>query len=98
MGEPFQKAFNLNKGSIPVRTDMSMSGFDFCSQYSMSEFLASSDSKTLLPSIAHGMATTGTIQGYFYERLGELTRSPVAPDKAAKEIIKAIRYGQYIIK
>lgn len=98
MGEPFQKAFNLSKGSIPVRTDMSMADFDVCSQYSMSEFLASSDNQTLLPSIAHGMATTGTVQGFFLERLGELTRTPVDPERAAKELTKAIRYGQYIIR
>lgn len=98
MGEPFQSAFNLSKGSIPVRTDMSMASFDFCSQYSMSEFLSASESQTLLPSIAHGMATTGTVQGYFLERLGELTRTPLEPARAAKELTKAIRYGQYIIR
>ncbi|MBU2865006.1 ABC transporter substrate-binding protein [Reinekea forsetii] len=98
MGEPFQEAFNLNKGSIPVRTDMSLNRFDYCSKFSMNEFLSSSEKGTLLPSIAHGMATTGTIQGYFLERIGELTRNPVSPEKAAKELVKAIRYGQYIIR
>jgi glucose/mannose transport system substrate-binding protein len=98
MSESFQRTFNQNKGSIPARTDMSMGSFDICAQYSMSEFLGADSQGALLPSIAHGMATTGTVQHYFYEKILELTTSPQTPRESSKQLAKAIRYGQYIIK
>ncbi len=98
MDDNFQKTFNQNKGSIPARTDMSMAGFDLCANISMSEFIASAENDALLPSIAHGMATTGTVQGYFYEKIGELTANPQSPEDSARALAKAIRYGQYVIK
>lgn len=98
MSDSFQSAFNQNKGSIPARTDMSMASFDLCAQYSMSEFLNADTNQTLMPSIAHGMATTSTVQQYFYQKIGELTASPATPRDSAKQLAKAIRYGQYILK
>lgn len=98
MDDDFQKTFNQNKGSIPARTDMSMAGFDLCANISMSEFIAAANNDALLPSIAHGMATTGTVQGYFYEKIGELTANPLSPNESARALAKAIRYGQYVIK
>ncbi|WP_196156882.1 ABC transporter substrate-binding protein [Reinekea sp. G2M2-21] len=98
MSDSFQSAFNQNKGSIPARTDMSMATFDLCAQYSMSEFLNANDNGALLPSIAHGMATTGTVQQYFYEKIAELTKTPDTPAESSKQLAKAIRYGQYILK
>lgn len=62
------------------------------------EFVASAETNALMPSIAHGMATTGTIQGYFYEAVQELTANPIEPANAARELAKAIRYGQYVIR
>lgn len=98
MDDSFQRTFNQNKGSIPPRTDMSMSAFDDCARLSMSEFIAAAANDSLLPSIAHGMATTGTVQGYFYEKIGELTVNPISPSESSRELAKAIRYGQYVIK
>lgn len=98
MSDEFQQSFNLSKGSIPARTDLSMSKFDLCAQYSMSEFIESEDQNTLLPSIAHGMATTGTVQKYFYEKVDELTSNPVSSEESTHQLAKAIRYGQYVIK
>lgn len=98
MSESFQSAFNKTKGSIPARTDMSMADFDQCAKDSMSDFLAASNTDALVPSIAHGMATSGTIQQYFYEKIAELTANPIEPKKAASELAKAIRYGLYVIK
>ncbi|MEX1215445.1 ABC transporter substrate-binding protein [Saccharospirillum sp.] len=98
MDDSFQRTFNQNKGSIPPRTDMSMNAFDDCARVSMKEFIAAAANNALLPSIAHGMATTGTVQGYFYEKIGELTVSPLPPSESSRELAKAIRYGQYVIK
>lgn len=98
MSESFQRTFNQNKGSIPARTDMSLSDFDACARSSMNDFLAASANNALKPSIAHGMATTGTVQQYFYEKLAELTAAPASPSDSASQLAKAIRYGLYVIK
>jgi len=98
MSKSFQRTFNLNKGSIPARTDLSAEGFDLCAKYSMSEFLIANEQQALLPSIAHGMATSGTIRSYFYEQINALTAKPLSPKESSAALAKAIRYGQYILK
>jgi glucose/mannose transport system substrate-binding protein len=55
MGKDFQRAFNLAKGSIPVRQDVKLDGFDECARQSSRDFAASAKRGTLLPSVAHGM-------------------------------------------
>ena len=59
----FQKVFNLNKGSIPARTDVSLDEFDSCAKLSSDEMNASSEGGSLLPSYAHGMALRGAQAG-----------------------------------
>ncbi|MHA4871766.1 ABC transporter substrate-binding protein [Duganella sp. PWIR1] len=55
MGKDFQQAFNLAKGSIPVRQDVKMDRFDECARQSSKDFAASAKRGTLLPSFTHGM-------------------------------------------
>ncbi|MDP4992405.1 MAG: ABC transporter substrate-binding protein, partial [Marivita lacus] len=63
VGQNFQKVFNLNKGSIPARTDVSLEAFDSCAHLSSKEMTESSDNGSLLPSYAHGMALRGAQAG-----------------------------------
>ena len=63
----FQETFNLNKGSIPTRLNMSREKFDACAQSSMDAFLASSTTNSLLPSMAHGMAVNSMVQGAIFD-------------------------------
>ena len=56
MSPEFQEVFNLNKGSIPVRSGMSMDKFDDCAKASAKDFADTAKSGSLLPSAAHGMA------------------------------------------
>ncbi len=98
MSQSFQVAFNLNKGSIPALTNIPMTQFDACAQQSMKEFLSADTNKSLVPSIAHGMATSSTIQTYFFEKIDELTNNPKSLSESSRELAKAIRYGQYILK
>ncbi|WP_020410363.1 ABC transporter substrate-binding protein [Hahella ganghwensis] len=67
MEPAFQETFNLNKGSIPVRSGMSRAKFDFCADASMDAFNASAATGDLVPSMAHGMSTTSYIQGAIYD-------------------------------
>jgi glucose/mannose transport system substrate-binding protein len=63
MGQSFQEVFNLNKGSIPARTDVSLDAFDSCAQTSAADMASTSEAGTLLPSYAHGMALFGAQSG-----------------------------------
>ncbi|MFT4171034.1 MAG: ABC transporter substrate-binding protein [Rhodocyclaceae bacterium] len=66
MSPEFQEVFNLNKGSIPVRSGVSMDKFDDCAKQSAKDFSDDAKSGSLVPSIAHQMAvpaaTTGAMQ------------------------------------
>jgi glucose/mannose transport system substrate-binding protein len=55
MGKEFQRTFNLAKGSIPVRQDVKLDGFDECARQAQRDFNSSARRGTLLPSFTHGM-------------------------------------------
>lgn len=63
MSTQFQEVFNLNKGSIPVRLNMDMAKFDDCAKLSSKDFVATSKSGALVPSVAHGMAIASATEG-----------------------------------
>ena len=63
MGPNFQEVFNMNKGSIPARTDVDLSGFDECAKISAADMASTNESGTLMPSYAHGMALFGAQSG-----------------------------------
>ena len=63
VGENFQKVFNLNKGSIPVRSDVALDEFDSCAVLSADDMAATSESGSLLPSYAHSHALAGGAAG-----------------------------------
>ena len=55
MDREFQQAFNLAKGSIPVRKDVRLDAFDACAKRSAQDFSDTSGKQTLLPSVANVM-------------------------------------------
>ena len=63
MSPAFQEVFNLNKGSIPVRLNMDLAKFDDCAKTSAADFMATANTGSLVPSIAHGMAVPSAIEG-----------------------------------
>ena len=56
LGQQFQESFNLRKGSIPARTDVSLNRFDSCAKAARSDMDQSMNSGNLLPSVAVDMA------------------------------------------
>jgi glucose/mannose transport system substrate-binding protein len=58
-----QEAFNPLKGSIPARTDVDRSLFNAYAQWSLDDFAASA----LVPSCAHGQASSPAFQQAFYD-------------------------------
>ena len=59
----FQIAFNVVKGSVPARTDISDSDFDDCGKQGMKDLAEASSNGTLYGSMAHGHANPPAVQG-----------------------------------
>ncbi|OWQ90721.1 sugar ABC transporter substrate-binding protein [Roseateles aquatilis] len=86
MSPEFQELFNLNKGSIPVRTGMKMDKFDDCAKQSAADFAADAKAGTLVPSIAHGMAVPAAAEGAMKDVVSQFWNSDkmTAKDAQAK--------------
>lgn len=98
MSDKFQTEFNLVKGSIPARTDISLREFDLCAKLSLQEFIQAARENALLPSIAHGMATTERIQLEMYEAVNEFLKNPdMSSKKGMVNTAKRMKLGTYVI-
>jgi glucose/mannose transport system substrate-binding protein len=92
MSPAFQELFNLNKGSIPVRTDVKLDKFDDCAKESAKDFLATSKAGALVPSIAHGMAVAPAAEGAIKDAVSKFWNDDNETAKAAQgEILKAAK-------
>ncbi|RQW63212.1 ABC transporter substrate-binding protein [Vibrio viridaestus] len=88
----FQRVFNFNKGSIPVRKDVSLEGFDECALQSHYAFIEASQNNTLVPSMAHGMATTSYVERAMYDVISSFFHDPNSdPKLGAYRLSKAVQ-------
>ena len=91
MSPEFQEVFNLNKGSIPVRSDVPRTKFDSCAVKSMDDLAASSKANTLEPSMAHGMAVNSAVQGALFDVIAKFMHSNMTSQAAVQELAKAAK-------
>ncbi|WP_412551872.1 ABC transporter substrate-binding protein [Shimia sp. MIT910701] len=90
MGPNFQEVFNLNKGSIPARTDVALDKFESCAHTSAADMAASSDEGSLLPSYAHGMALRGAQAGAITDVVTAHFNSDMSSADAVKMLADAV--------
>ncbi len=91
----FQKVFNMNKGSIPVRLDVAMDDFDSCAKLSSDDFKKSAEAGTLVPSMAHEMAVPAAARGAIMDTVTNFFNSKDATaEETAKRLVKAIKMAQ----
>ncbi|HZR02105.1 MAG TPA: ABC transporter substrate-binding protein [Burkholderiales bacterium] len=67
MDPAFQSAFNVVKGSVPARTDVSDKAFDDCGKKGMKDLAEANAKGTLVGSMAHGHAVPASIKNAFYD-------------------------------
>lgn len=91
VGPSFQKVFNLNKGSIPARTDVALDDFDSCAHLSASDMAASNKNGSLLPSYAHGMALRGAQSGAITDVVTAHFNSDMSSAEAVKMLAQAVK-------
>jgi len=94
MAPEFQQAFSLDKGSIPVRTDVSMDRFDACAKDSNADFRAAAKRNTLLPSLAHGMAVAPGAEAAIRDAISDYWNSErMTPQDAMQGLVAAARHA-----
>ncbi len=91
MNPKFQSIFNLNKGSIPVRSGVSRDKFDACAIKSMDDMDASNKAGSLVPSFAHGMALPSATQGAVMDVVAKFMNSNMSSKDAAAALAKAAK-------
>jgi glucose/mannose transport system substrate-binding protein len=90
MSPKFQEVFNLNKGSIPVRLDVSMNAFDDCAKLSNKDFAQTAKTGGLVPSIAHGMAVAPSAEGAIKDLVSQFWNDDkLSVDDAMKKLVAA---------
>ena len=90
VGKKFQKTFNLLKGSIPARTGVSLDDFDECAKKSAADMAADQKTGSFLPSMAHGMALPGHLQGAIVDVVTAHFNSDMSSDEAVKRLVEAV--------
>ncbi len=90
LGNKFQEVFNVNKGSIPVKTGVPITSFDDIALRSMDEFSSAAANGTLLPSMAHGMAVFPAVQGALYDVVTKFYNSDMTAKEAAANFVSGV--------
>jgi glucose/mannose transport system substrate-binding protein len=91
MNPKFQAIFNLNKGSIPVRSGVPKTRFDDCALKSMDDLDSTSKNGGLVPSFAHGMAIDSAKAGAFQDVIAKFMNSSMTPQAAVQALAKAAK-------
>ncbi|MFV2001550.1 MAG: ABC transporter substrate-binding protein [Paracoccaceae bacterium] len=86
----FQSAFNVVKGSVPARTDVSDEAFDACGKKSMKQLAAASASGLLFGSMAHGHANRASVKNAFYDVITAQFNGEFDSATALEELVDAI--------
>jgi glucose/mannose transport system substrate-binding protein len=87
----FQIVFNVNKGSIPVRSGISAEPFDAVAVKSMQDFAATAGSGGLMPSMAHEMAVSPAVRGAMFDVVTNFYNSDMPPTDAARKLAEAVK-------
>jgi glucose/mannose transport system substrate-binding protein len=94
MSPSFQSAFNVVKGSVPARTDVSDEAFDACGKQGMAEFAAAANSGNLFGSMAHGHANRASVKNAFYDVITAHFNGEYDAATAVDELADAISIAQ----
>jgi len=87
----FQVAFNVSKGSIPVRAGIAETPFDAVAIASMKDFEATAKSGGLMPSMAHEMAVSPAVRGAMFDVITNFYNSAMPAADAAQKLADAVR-------
>ena len=91
MDPSFQSAFNVVKGSVPARTDVSDSAFDACGKKAMKDFAEANQKNTLIGNMAHGHAVPASIKNAMYDVITRHFNGQLDDKKAVAALASAVK-------
>lgn len=94
MDPAFQSAFNVVKGSVPARTDVSNEAFDDCGKKGMADFAEANDAGQLYGSMAHGHANPASVKNAIYDVVTAHFNGEYDAATAAEELVNAVEAAQ----
>ncbi len=94
MAPSFQSAFNVVKGSVPARTDVSDEAFDDCGKQGMAELAAAAESGNLYGSMAHGHANRASVKNAMYDVITAQFNGEYDAATAVEEMVDAVAIAQ----
>ena len=86
----FQSAFNVVKGSVPARTDVSDEAFDACGKQGMKDLAAAASSGNLFGSMAHGHAAPASVKNAMYDVITAHFNGEYDAETATEELVDAV--------
>ncbi|GGH37828.1 carbohydrate ABC transporter substrate-binding protein, CUT1 family [Cribrihabitans marinus] len=86
----FQSAFNVVKGSVPARTDVSNEAFDDCGKKGMEDLAAAAASGNLYGSMAHGHANPAAVKNAIYDVVTAHFNGEYDSETAVTELVDAV--------
>ncbi len=86
----FQSAFNVVKGSVPARTDVSDADFDACGKQGMKDLAAAAASGNLFGSMAHGHAAPASVKNAVYDVVTAHFNGEYDSATAVQELVDAV--------
>ena len=90
----FQSAFNVVKGSVPARTDVSDEAFDACGKQGMADLAAAAASDNLFGSMAHGHANEAAVKNAMYDVITAHFNGEFDSEEAVTELVDAVEIAQ----
>ncbi len=94
MSPAFQSAFNVVKGSVPARTDVSDEAFDDCGKQGIAELAAAAESGNLIGSMAHGHANRAAVKNAIYDVVTAEFNGEYDAATAVQELVDAVSIAQ----
>ncbi len=94
MAPSFQSAFNVVKGSVPARTDVSDADFDACGKKGMKELAEANASGKLFGSMAHGHAAPASVKNGIYDVVTAHFNGEFDSATAVEELVSAVEVAQ----
>ncbi|MFA3918015.1 ABC transporter substrate-binding protein [Ruegeria hyattellae] len=90
----FQSAFNVVKGSVPARTDVSDEAFDACGKKGMADLAAAASSGNLFGSMAHGHANPASVKNAIYDVVTAHFNGEYDSETAVVELVDAVEIAK----
>ena len=90
MAPKFQSAFNVVKGSVPARTDVSDADFDDCGRKGMKDLAQANANGTLFGSMAHGHAAPAGVKNALYDVVTAHFNGEYDSSTAVEELVNAV--------